>query len=88
MKKRMIVFAASVCVLLSAAVVAVAVGLSSRPRVICIMQNPATGERVEMFKELWFKVPANYDEKKHIADWKAEQRGRGYTVEMSNGDSK
>ena len=83
MKKKLIVIAASLCVVLSAAVVAVAVGLSSRPRVICVMQNPATGERVEMFKEIWFKVPSNYDEKKHIEEWKAEQRGRGYTAEAS-----
>jgi len=36
-----------------------------------------------MFNEIWFKVPVNYDEKKHIESWKAEQRSRGYTVDLA-----
>lgn len=54
----------------------------ARPEVICVLQNPETGQRVEMFKEIGFKVPAGYDEKKHIEQWKAEQRQHGFTVEV------
>ena len=63
---------------------AVLLGCSpARPRAICTMQNPATGARVELFKELRFKVPAGYDERRHIEEWKAEQRTKGYTVEVA-----
>lgn len=54
----------------------------AKPKVICVMQNPTTGARVELFKEIPYKVPANYDEKKHIEQWKAEQIAKGYTVEI------
>ena len=54
----------------------------AKPKVICAMQNPATGQRVEMFKEIWYKVPAGYDEKRHIEQWKAEQRKKGFSVEV------
>ena len=83
MKKRLIVIAVSLCVVVTLSVMAVAFGMNSQPTVICAMQNPTTGERVEMFKEIWFKVPANYDKKRHLESWKAEQRGRGYTVEIA-----
>ena len=52
----------------------------AKPKVICIVQNPTTGATVEMYKEIPFKVPADYDEKKHIAQWKAEQARMGFTV--------
>lgn len=52
----------------------------AKPKVICIVQNPTTGATVEMFKEIPFKIPADYDEKKHIAQWKAEQAKKGFTV--------
>ncbi len=55
----------------------------SKPDVICIMQNPSTGARVEMYKEIPSKVPANYDEKKHIEQWKAEQIAKGYSVDIT-----
>ncbi len=55
----------------------------ARPQVICVMQNPNTGARVKMYKEIPFKVPANYDEKKHIEQWKAEQIAKGYSVEIA-----
>lgn len=55
---------------------------SNKPPVICAMKNPQTGAEVKMYKELSFKVPANYDEKKHIESWKAEQAAKGYTVEV------
>ena len=56
---------------------------SAKPKVICVMQNPGTGARVEMYREIPFKVPANYDEKKHIEQWKAEQIAKGYSVEVA-----
>ena len=46
------------------------------------MRNPQTGQTVEMYKEIPFKVPANYDEKRHIVQWKQEQAGKGFTVEV------
>lgn len=55
----------------------------AKPKAICVMQNPGTGARVEMYKEIPYKVPANYDEKKHIEQWKAEQIKKGYSVEIT-----
>lgn len=83
MKKKVVALIASGVLLLGLGVAAIATGLNAKPQVICVMQNPTTGQRVEMFKEIWFKVPANYDEKKHIESWKAEQRSLGYTVELT-----
>jgi hypothetical protein len=54
----------------------------AKPKVICTLENPTTGERVQMFKEIPFKVPANYDEPKHIASWKADQAAKGFTREV------
>jgi hypothetical protein len=48
------------------------------------MQNPETGQKVEMHKEIWYKVPADYDQKRHIEQWKAKQRTNGFTVEVPN----
>ena len=48
------------------------------------MKNPETGQILQMCKEIWYKVPADYDEKKHIEQWKGEQRGKGFTVEDRN----
>ena len=53
-----------------------------KPKVICAMKNPETGQEVVLHKEIWFKVPRGYDEKKHIEEWKAEQRKKGFTVEV------
>ena len=55
----------------------------AKPTVICTMQNPNTGASVEMYKEIPFKVPANYDEKKHIEQWKAGQIAKGYSLEIT-----
>lgn len=55
---------------------------SAKPVVICTLENPTTGARVEMYKEIPFKVPADYDEAKHIASWKAEQAAKGFTREI------
>ena len=56
----------------------------AKPKVICVMENPQTKQRVEMYKEIAYKVPRDYDEKKHIEQWKAEQRKKGFTVEVRN----
>lgn len=53
-----------------------------KPKVLCTVENPSTGERVELYEELWFKVPRDYDEKKHIASWKAAQAAKGFTREV------
>jgi hypothetical protein len=53
-----------------------------KPKVICAMKNPETGQKVVLYKEIWFKVPRGYDEKKHIEEWKAEQCKKGFTVEV------
>lgn len=57
-------------------------GPAPKPKVLCTLENPATGERVEMYEELWFKVPRDYDEAKHIAQWKAAQAEKGFTREV------
>jgi hypothetical protein len=54
----------------------------AKPKPICTMENPETRQRVEMFREIWYKVPADYDEKRHVEMWKAEQRKQGFTVEI------
>ena len=72
------------CVLLGTLMLALLGGCRAKPEVICVMENPATSQRVEMFKESRLKVPADYDEKKHIENWKAEQRKKGFTVELPN----
>ncbi len=51
------------------------------PKVLCIMRNPQTGQTATMYKEIPFKVPADYNEQKHIAQWKLEQTGKGFTEE-------
>ena len=45
----------------------------AKPKVICIVQNPTTGATVEMFKEIPFKVPADYDEKKVLRELAGSQ---------------
>lgn len=52
------------------------------PKVLCVMRNPQTGQTATMYKEIPFKVPANYDEQKHIAQWKAAQVSKGFTDEV------
>lgn len=55
---------------------------NAKPVVLCTLENPSTGARVEMYKEIAFKVPANYDEAKHIESWKADQAAKGFTREV------
>ncbi len=57
-------------------------GSAPKPKVLCTLENPATGARVELYEELWFKVPRDYDEAQHIAQWKAQQAVKGFTREM------
>ncbi|MBI5364960.1 MAG: hypothetical protein HZA53_17415 [Planctomycetes bacterium] len=54
-----------------------------KPKVLCTLENPATGARVEMYEEIWFKVPRDYDEARHVAQWKAEQSAKGFTREVA-----
>jgi len=53
-----------------------------KPRVLCTLENPATRERLEMYEEIWFKVPRDYDEARHIAHWKERAAERGFTREV------
>jgi len=53
------------------------------PKVICEMVKPQTGEHARLFEECWFKVPAGYDERRHVATWRAEQIAKGFTVEVA-----
>jgi hypothetical protein len=54
------------------------------PRPLVVLENPATGERVSFFREIPYKVPADYDEDEHLAQWKAEQERAGFTVEVKD----
>lgn len=53
-----------------------------KPKVLCTLENPATGARVELYEELGFKLPRDYDEAKHVASWKARQAAKGFTREV------
>jgi hypothetical protein len=46
---------------------------------LVVLENPATGARVSFYREIPFKVPADYDETKHIAQWNADQAAKGFT---------
>lgn len=50
------------------------------PMPLVILENPSTGQRVSFFREIPFKVPADYDESEHIAQWKAARALEGYTT--------
>ena len=53
------------------------------PEPIKVLENPTTGKRVRFFREIPFKVPPAYDEKKHITDWTAKQQKDGFTKEIA-----
>jgi hypothetical protein len=53
-----------------------------------VLENPETGDRVRFYKEIPFKVPADYDEQKHIADWTAKQKDDGFTITISPEDDR
>jgi hypothetical protein len=69
-------------VLALAAISAIPACTQPPPQVLCTLRNPQTGQTVTMYKEIPFKVPANYDEQKHIAQWKQDQAAKGFTVEV------
>lgn len=52
------------------------------PEPIKVLENPKSGERVRFFREIPFKVPAGYDEKKHLADWASEKQKAGFTKDI------
>lgn len=57
------------------------------PKPISVLENPTTGEGVRLFKEIWYKVPKDYDEGKYVAEWTAKHKKIGFTREVSpNGD--
>ena len=56
---------------------------SPKPTVIATMRNPTTGSQVELYKEIWYKVPADYIQAKHIEWWIAEQRAQGFTNDVA-----
>lgn len=58
------------------------------PEAIRVLENPATGERVRFFREISFKVPKNYDEGKHLAEWTAEQQSNGFTKDIKPTDDR
>jgi hypothetical protein len=53
------------------------------PEPIMVLENPATGERVRFFREIPYKVPKDYDENKHLAEWMADHRKNGFTTEIT-----
>jgi len=52
------------------------------PDPILVLENPTTHERARFYREIPYKVPADYDEAKHIAGWRAEQERKGFTVQV------
>ena len=65
----------------SLALALTAFACSAEPPVpLVVLENPTTHQRANFYREIPFKVPANYDETKHIAQWKADQIAKGFTV--------
>jgi len=58
------------------------------PEPICVLENPDTGERVRLYKEISFKVSSDYDEQKHIADWTLTQNKYGCKKQISPEDDR
>jgi len=58
------------------------------PEPIRVLENPKTNERTRFFREVPFKVPKDYDEKKHLAEWVAEKNKAGFTKEVSVADDR
>lgn len=54
----------------------------AEPDALCTMMNPETGRSVSLYREIWYKRPRHYDEKRHIEHWKVEQRSAGFTIEV------
>lgn len=58
------------------------------PEPIKVLENPTTGERMRFFPEIAYKVPADYDQTKHIAEWTAEKQQAGFTKEILPADDR
>ena len=58
-------------------------GFPRVPDPIKVLENPKTGERARFFREIPFKVPKDYDETKHLAEWSAQQGEAGFTKEIT-----
>jgi hypothetical protein len=58
------------------------------PQPIKVLENPGTGERARFYKEIWHKVPSDYDREKHVAEWTADQKKAGFTHEISPEDDR
>ena len=71
------------CLLASITAASSCSGPAPKPKVLATLENPTTGERVELYEELWFKVPKDYDQAKHVAEWKKEQSAKGFTREVA-----
>jgi hypothetical protein len=54
----------------------------AEPEVLCKMKNPKTGRSVSLYQEIWYKRPRDYDEKRHLEQWKEEQQRAGFTIEI------
>ena len=63
-------------------------GPPAGPEPIRVLENPETGDRARFYREIPFKVPADYDEQKHIADWTTKQKEQGFTLTISPEDDR
>mgnify|MGYP006223945735 CR=1 FL=1 len=58
------------------------------PVPIRVLENPDSGKRVRLYKEIPFKVPDGYDEEKHIAEWTEKQKEAGFTKVIAPEDDR
>ena len=63
-------------------------GSPGMPQPIKVLENPTTGERARFFPEIAYKVPADYDQSKHIASWTVSKQQVGFTREISPADDR
>lgn len=52
------------------------------PEPILVLENPTTHQRVRFYREIPYKVPADYDEAKHLASWRTQQGQKGFTLQV------
>ncbi len=58
------------------------------PEPIKVLENPTTGERARFFREISYKVPKDYSETKHLAEWSDTQDKAGFTREITQEDDR
>jgi hypothetical protein len=58
------------------------------PQPIVVLENPTTGERARFYREIPYKVPADYDEAEHIREWTNEKKQAGFTKEIAPEDDR